>query len=94
MAYSAEAGGHHAQLLELGHALFPGFLRHVLGLEHLLKLRDLGLRIVFAAHFLVDGLDLLGKIVFPLVFIHLVFDAALDAPFHREPVSISVFRNS
>ena len=63
---------------------------HVLGLEHLLKLRDLGLRIVFAAHFLVDGLDLLGKIVFPLVFIHLVFDAALDAPFHRDPFHLGI----
>ena len=82
--------GHHAQLLELGHALFPGFLRHVLGLEHLLKLRDLGLRIVFSAHFFVDGLDLLGKIVFPLVFIHLVFDAALDAPFHRDPFHLGI----
>ena len=68
MAYSAEAGAIMRSFFELGHAFFAGFFRHVSWLEHPLKLRDFSLRIVFAAHFLVDGFDLLGKVVFPLVF--------------------------
>ena len=82
--------GHHAQLLEFGQALFAGFLRHVPGLELLLKLGYLGLRVVVAAHFLVDGLDLLGEVVFTLVLVHLVLDAALDAPLHGNQLHFGI----
>ena len=76
-------GRHAAQLAQFGLAAFTGFLRHVAAFELLFQLVHFRLGIVLAAHLLVDGLELLAKVVLALVALHLYLDAVLDALFHR-----------
>ena len=74
---------HLAQLAYFAQSLFPRLLGHVLFPEALLQFGSLRLRIVFPAHFLVNGLDLLVKIVFALIALHLPAHAVLDGLFQR-----------
>ena len=76
-------GRHAAQLAQFGLAALAGFLRHVAAFELLFQLVHFRLGIVLAAHLLVDGLELLAKVVLALVALHLHLDAVLDALFHR-----------
>ena len=76
-------GRHGAQLLHFGERLLPGLFGHVAALELLLQLVHLGLGIVVAPHFLVNGLDLLVEVVLALVALHLDLDPVLDPLFHR-----------
>ena len=73
---------HTAQFFGFGKSFFPGLFRHVSCFELLLNLVNFRLRVVVAAHFLVDGLDLLVQVIFTLVALHLNLDAVLDAFFN------------
>jgi len=71
-------GGHELELLELGPDLGRSFLAEPLSLDPLFQLLELRFESSFP-HFLLDGPHLLGEVVIPLGFLHLLLHTTLDA---------------
>ena len=85
---SADIGDIMLELLELGHRLALGLLRHAGGLDLLFHLVEIGV-LVALAQLLLDRLDLLVQVVLALALLHLALDAAADALLDLQDVDLA-----